>query len=229
MVPDRQRAPGQWIGELALARDWQIRRTPLREALMVLAAEGLTVAVPRPGCQVAEMSEEDADELLPVMALHARRRRTFEAVRRASEADIRRLRRLHAQPGKHAGAKNVDGSHRANHELHGAGQAIAGNRWLDRANGDLRRVVRLLRGRQLNWPGRIEAPINEHRALLDVSVPRDARRAERLMHGHRMAPRAAPRAPRQHEGAASTPCWMSSRARHARSVVAQSRLLSSLH
>ena len=67
MIFERQLAPGQWIDELALAREWQISRTPLREALKVLAAEGLVVPVPRQGCKVAEMSEDEADELLPIM------------------------------------------------------------------------------------------------------------------------------------------------------------------
>jgi DNA-binding GntR family transcriptional regulator len=198
MVFDRQLAPGQWIDELALARDWQISRTPLREALKVLAAEGLVVPVPRQGCRVAEMSEDDADQLLPVMAL-LEGRCAFEAVRKATEADIRRLQRLHEQLEKHAATKDIEGYYRANHEFHSAVQELAGNRWLDRATGDLRRFVRLLRGRQLHWPGRIEASINEHRVLLDAIVQRDAARAERVMHDHLMAQLAALKALRQHE------------------------------
>jgi DNA-binding GntR family transcriptional regulator len=198
MVFERQLLPGQWIDELALARDWHISRTPLREALKVLAAEGLVVSVPRQGCKVAEMSEDDADELLPVMAL-LEGRCAFEAVRKASEADIRRLQRLHAELERHAAAKNIDGYYRANHEFHSAVQALAGNRWLDRATNDLRRFVRLLRGRQLHWPGRIEASINEHRVLLDAIVQRDAARAERVMHDHLMAQLAALKALRSHE------------------------------
>jgi DNA-binding GntR family transcriptional regulator len=58
-------------------------------------------------------------------------------------------------------------------------QALAGNRWLDRATNDLRRFVRLLRGRQLQLPGRIEASINEHRVLIDAIEQGDAARAER--------------------------------------------------
>jgi len=204
MVFDRQLAPGQWIDELALARDWQISRTPLREALKVLAAEGLVVPVPRQGCKVAEMSEEDADELLPVMAL-LEGRCAYEAVRKATDADVRTLQRLHAELEKHAAAKNIEGYYRANHEFHSTVQALAGNRWLDRATGDLRRFVRLLRGRQLNWPGRIEASINEHRVLLDAIVQRDAARAERVMHDHLLAQLAALKALRQHERSEGLP------------------------
>jgi DNA-binding GntR family transcriptional regulator len=203
MVFERQLTPGQWIDELALARDWQISRTPLREALKVLASEGLVTPVPRQGCKVTELSEDDADELFPVMAL-LEGRCAFEAVRKASDADIRRLRQLHDELEKHAAAHNIDGYYRANHAFHSTVQALAGNRWLDRATSDLRRFVRLLRGRQLNWPGRMEASINEHRVLLDAIEQRDATRAERVMHDHLMAQLVALKALRAHEKSQGT-------------------------
>jgi DNA-binding GntR family transcriptional regulator len=198
MVFERQLAPGQWIDELALARDWQISRTPLREALKVLAAEGLVTPVPRRGCKVTELSEDDADELFPVMAL-LEGRCAFEAVSKATPAGVRALRKLHDVLEKHAAAGNIDGYYRANHDFHTKVQALAANRWLDRATNDLRRFVRLLRGRQLNWPGRIDASIAEHRAFIDAVEQRDAVRAERLMHDHLMAQLAALKALRFHE------------------------------
>ena len=198
MVFERQLQPGQWIDELALANDWHISRTPLREALKVLAAEGLVTLVPRQGCRVTELSEDDADELFPVMAL-LEGRCAYEAVRKATPADLTQLRRLHEVLEKHAAAKNLDGYYRANHEFHTRVQAIAANRWLDRATNDLRRFLRLLRGRQLNWPGRIEDSINEHRVLIAAIEQRDAARAERVMHDHLMAQLAALKALRAHE------------------------------
>ena len=186
MVFERQLAPGQWIDELGLAREWQISRTPLREALKVLAAEGLVTSVPRQGSRVTEMSEDDADELFPVMAL-LEGRCAFEAVRKASDADVKGLRRLHDVLEKHAAAHNIDGYYRANHDFHTRVQSLAGNRWLDRATNELRRFLRLLRGRQLNWPGRMAASINEHRVLIDAIEQRDAARAERVMHDHLIA------------------------------------------
>jgi len=186
MVFERQLPPGAWIDELALANDWQISRTPLREALKVLAAEGLVTLVPRQGCRVTELSEDDAEELFPVMAL-LEGRCAYEAVRKATPADVKGLRRLHDVLEKYAAANNIDGYYRANHEFHTRVQAIAANRWLDRATNDLRRFMRLLRGRQLNRPGRIEDSINEHRVLIAAIEQRDAVRAERVMHDHLMA------------------------------------------
>jgi DNA-binding GntR family transcriptional regulator len=198
MVFERQLVPGQWVDELALAGDWQISRTPLREALKVLASEGLVTLVPRQGCKVTELSEDDADELFPVMAL-LEGRCAFEAVRKATPADVKALRKLHDALERYAAAGNVDGYYRANHDFHTKVQALAANRWLDRATSDLRRFVRMLRGRQLNFPGRMDASIKEHRVLMDAIAQGDAARAEHVMHDHLMKQLVALRALREHE------------------------------
>ena len=186
MVFDRQLAPGEWIDEKALAEGWQVSRTPLREALKVLAAEGLVELVPHRGCRVVELSEDDADALFPVMAV-LEGRCAFEAASKAGDEDLHKLRALHGELERHAAAQDIDGYYRANHEFHSFVQRLASNRWLDRVTNDLRRFMRLMRGRQLALPGRIVASINEHRVLIDAIEQRDAARAERAMHDHLMA------------------------------------------
>jgi DNA-binding GntR family transcriptional regulator len=186
MVFERQLAPGQWIDEKALAEAWLVSRTPLREALKVLAAEGLVELVPQRGCRVVELTDDDADHLFPVMAL-LEGRCALEAATKAGDAELAELKRLHDELERRAEAHDVNGYYRANHVFHSRVQALADNRWLDRATGDLRKFLRLLRGRQLNLPGRIEASINEHRVLIDAFMQRDAARAERAMHDHLMA------------------------------------------
>jgi DNA-binding GntR family transcriptional regulator len=198
MVFERQLAPGEFVDEKVLASAWQISRTPLREALKVLAAEGLVELVAQRGSRVIELTDDDADELFPVMAL-LEGRCAHEAATKASDAEIAELQRLHEDLERHAAARDVDGYYRANHVFHSRVQALAANRWLDRATGDLRRFMRLMRGRQLNLPGRIERSINEHRGLIDAFVQRDAERAERAMHDHLMAQLKALRQLRQAE------------------------------
>lgn len=190
MLFARQLAPGEWIDEKALAANWQISRTPLREALKVLAAEGLVELVPQRGCRVVELSDDDADQLFPVMAL-LEGRCAHEATRNATPADLAQLRRLHDELERHAAAADRDGYYRANHEFHTLVQRLARNRWLDRATGDLRQFLRLMRGRQLKLPGRIVDSINEHRVLIAAMLAGDAERAERSMHDHLMAQLAA--------------------------------------
>ena len=190
LIFDRQLAPGELINENVLAEKWQISRTPLREALKVLAAEGLVELVPRRGCRVIEVTETDADELFPIMAL-LEGRCAFEATQHASADDLHDLQRMHDALERTAAAQDVDGYYKANHAFHSFVQRLANNRWLDRATADLRKFVRMLRGRQLVLPGRIEASINEHRVLIAAMVVGDAARAERAMHDHLLAQLAA--------------------------------------
>ena len=186
MIFERQLAPGEWIDEKALAAGWQISRTPLREALKVLAAEGLVELVPHRGCRVIELTDDDADALFPVMAL-LEGRCAFEAASKASDADLAALQHLHDDLEREVAAGDTDGYYRANHVFHTRVQQLAANRWLERASEDLRRFMRLMRGRQLKLPGRMAASINEHRVLIDAFLQRDPARAERAMHDHLMA------------------------------------------
>jgi DNA-binding GntR family transcriptional regulator len=195
---ERELAPGEWIDEKALAARWQISRTPLREALKVLANEGLVELVPQRGCRVIQLSDDDADQLFPVMAL-LEGRCAFEATRNATPADRALLRHWHDELERHAAMQDRDGYYRANHEFHTLVQRLARNRWLDRSTGDLRQFLRLMRGRQLKLPGRLEVSIGEHRALIQAMLAGDAERAERTMHDHLMAQLAALKALRAAE------------------------------
>lgn len=195
---DRQLAPGEFIDENLLAERWQISRTPLREALKVLAAEGLVELVPRRGCRVIEITETDADELFPIMAM-LEGRCAYEATQHLTADTLRELQRLHDELERTAAGHDVDGYYKANHVFHSFVQQLAGNRWLDRVTADLRKFVRMLRGRQLVLPGRIDASINEHRVLIAAMTERDAVRAERAMHDHLLAQLAALRTLRKLE------------------------------
>ena len=88
--------PGAWVDEQAIASEFGISRTPLREALKVLAAEGLVQLRPRRGCYVAALSEQDLDEIFPVMAM-LEGRCAREAAAKATDADLRRLETIHAK------------------------------------------------------------------------------------------------------------------------------------
>ena len=186
MVLERELAPGEWIDEMALAEAWQISRTPLREALKVLAAEGLVELVPHRGCRVIELSEDDADALFPVMAL-LEGRCALEAATKATGEELHELKRLHDELERHAAARDIEAYYLANHAFHSHVQSLARNRWLDRVTGDLRKFMRLMRGRQLALPGRMAASLNEHRVLMDAFLQRDAARAEHAMHDHLLA------------------------------------------
>ena len=65
----RELEPGSWIDELKIAEEYGISRTPLREALKVLAAEGLVTMKVRRGAYVTEVNEKDLTDVYHLLAL----------------------------------------------------------------------------------------------------------------------------------------------------------------
>lgn len=182
--------PGTWVDEQALAESFGISRTPMREALKVLAAEGLVTLRPRRGCYVTEVSERDLDEIFPVLAL-LEGRCAFEAAAKAVAADLRRLEALHDRLEKSAAAADVERFFEANQAFHRALQDLAGNRWLNQAIDDLRKVLKLVRRHSLRVEGRMVESLDEHRAVMVAIRAHDPAAAERAMHAHLMSGRAA--------------------------------------
>jgi DNA-binding GntR family transcriptional regulator len=182
--------PGEWIDEQALAESFGISRTPLREALKVLHSEGLVVLKPHRGCFVAELTEQDLDEIFPVMAL-LEGRCAYDAVRKATPQDLKRLDDIYAKLEKFAAAGDIEPYYEQNYLFHEAVQKLAGNLWLQKTVGDLRKFLKLLRGRQLNLPGRLQASLTEHRLIMAAFHSQNPAAAEKIMHDHLMAQRQA--------------------------------------
>ena len=102
-----QLAAGSFLDEAALCESLDISRTPLREALKVLTAEGLLRHEPRRGCFVNQVTEQDLDEIFPVIAL-LEGRCAYEAARNASDADLAALTTLHERLASHAQAGRLN-------------------------------------------------------------------------------------------------------------------------
>ena len=176
-------APGSFIDEPALCAALSISRTPLREALKVLTAEGLVRHEPRRGCFVSQITEQDLDEIFPVIAL-LEGRCAFEAARNATDADLAALEQLHDRLQRSAKGKRITEYYEANFAIHEAIIVLANNRWLAQVIGDLRKIVKLARLQQLHAPGRLEQSLSEHMAVYAALKARDAEGAEAAMRTH---------------------------------------------
>lgn len=183
-------APGSLIDEAAFCAVWAISRTPLREALKVLTAEGLLRHEPRRGCFVNQITERDLDEIFPVLAL-LEGRCVHEAATESSDADLAALAVLHQRSVRHARARSITAYCETNCAIHEAIIALANNRWLAQSIADLRKIVRLARLQQLHAPGRLEQSLAEHLAIFAALQARDASGAEGAMRTHLMRQRAA--------------------------------------
>ena len=93
-IYSRALAPGDWIDELKIAEEYGISRTPLREALKVLAVEGLVTMKVRRGAYVTEMSRDDVTQVYHLLALLESDAAGVVA-RSGSDAQLATLRQLH--------------------------------------------------------------------------------------------------------------------------------------
>ncbi len=177
----RELEPGSWIDEQKLAAEYGISRTPMREALKVLAVEGLVTMKVRRGAYVTEMSSDDIAQVYHLLGL-LEADAAGEVARRASDAQRAELRALHEQLEKQA--KHRDAFLASNEAFHMRVLEFAGNRWRMQIVADLRKVMKLNRHHSLFKQGRLASSLAEHRQLMTAIESRDARAATRLMRAH---------------------------------------------
>jgi DNA-binding GntR family transcriptional regulator len=159
----RQLEPGSWIDEMKLAAEFGISRTPLREALKVLAAEGLVTMKVRRGAYVTEMSRDDVAQVYHLLAL-LESDAAGAGGRSASDAQRAELARLHDRLEKQV--RQRDAFFATNEQFHMAVLDIAGNRWALQIGG------RPAQGDEAQPPplavqaGRLADSLAEHRAVM---------------------------------------------------------------
>jgi len=181
----RELAPGSWIDELKIAEAYGISRTPLREALKVLAAEGLVTMKVRRGAYVTEVSERDLTEVYHLLSLLESDAAGVVASN-ASDSQLEALKLLHRELEEAARPESQDRGRffEVNERFHMLLLEIANNRWRDQMVADLRKVMKLNRHNSLLKSGRIEESLKEHRALIAAICERNAALSVQRMQEH---------------------------------------------
>jgi len=167
--------PGSWIDELKIAEEFGISRTPLREALKVLAAEGLVTMKVRRGAYVTEVSSQDLSDVYHLLSLLESDAAGVVASK-ATKEELQELQDLHSAL-EAAGAPEKEDADRffaVNERFHMRLLEIANNRWRDQMVADLRKVMKLNRHNSLLKAGRIAESLTEHRAIMATLTARDA-------------------------------------------------------
>ena len=177
----RDLPPGGWIDELKLAEEYGISRTPLREALKVLATEGLVTMKVRRGAYVTEVNEKDLTDVYHLLSLLEADAASVVATQ-ATDSQIKELQTLHDSLEKTI--KDRERFFEINETFHMRLLEIANNRWRDQMVADLRKVMKLNRHNSLLKSGRIEESLSEHRAIMAALAARKAEQAANAVRTH---------------------------------------------
>jgi DNA-binding GntR family transcriptional regulator len=183
MIVEGRLAAGDWINESELCQQLQISRTPLREALKILASEGLIDLLPRRGARVARLGVREIVDLFE--ALSGIERIAAElAATRTSAADLDKLRELQGRIEEHYRARDRHEYFRENQNLHEAIVSLSGNSVLIDMHARLIARVRRARFQAILSEERWRESVREHADILAALESRQARRAGDLMRAH---------------------------------------------
>lgn len=183
LIVQGELAPGERVPERELCERFGISRTPFREALKVLATEGLIDLQHHRGAAVSKVTAGDVDDMFQVMGVLEALAGEL-ACRRASDAEIAAVEKHHERMLRHYRERDLSGYFQFNQRIHEAIMQAAGNPVLVNMYGTL--SVRIRRARymanlsQARW----DQAVAEHEEILGALKARDGERLGRLLRDH---------------------------------------------
>ncbi len=183
MILEGQLAPGSRISERTICEQLGISRTPLREALKVLASEGLVELLPHRGAQVSTLGREDIDHMFEIMG-------SLEALAgelacgRITDAELAAIHDAHEQMAGHYARHERGEYFRLNQEIHERIVAAARNPVLANVYNSLSARIRRARYQANLSPERWRQAMEEHEAILIALTERDGPRLSHILKEH---------------------------------------------
>ena len=175
--------PGEKLVEQTLAQEMGVSRTPVREAIRRLEAEGFVVSIPRKGVVVSRADKEEIVQLYSIRAelegLAAR-----WAIENADEDDIRKLDEVISRMEETAASGDLDGVVQSNALFHDAIAQASKSRILCTLLKTLQDNIQRFRFQSLHLPGRPEAALAEHKEIVAAIKEKKTEEADRLLKEH---------------------------------------------
>jgi DNA-binding GntR family transcriptional regulator len=183
LIIEGELAAGARVPERLLCERFGVSRTPLREALKVLAAEGLIELLPNRGARVAGLTAEDVAHSLKVIG-------TLEALAgelacaRLTADELSEIRARHFQMLVHHARRDRLAYFKANQAIHQAIVAASGNPVLVQTYANLSGRIRRARYAANLDRARWDEAVAEHEAMLPALEARDGARLAEIMRLH---------------------------------------------
>ncbi|TPE50955.1 GntR family transcriptional regulator [Amaricoccus solimangrovi] len=182
-IVDGRFAPGAKLDPEALAREFDVSRTPIREALQQLEASGLVRVAAKRGTFVSEWSPEELAERFEMMAeVEASCARL--AARRITDTELAELEALHASCHRLAEAGDIDAYYAENSAFHHCLYRATHNAFLAREAGRLHAMLQPYRRMQLQVRNRLGRSFDEHEAVVRAIRAGDDAAAGEAMRDH---------------------------------------------
>jgi len=183
MIVEGRLAVGERLHDANLAAMLQVSRTPVREAVKLLAIEGLVDLMPGRGARVSNFSIDDIKQLFEAIA-GIERNACELAAERMTDRTLEKLQRLHERMARHHAASQRQPYFKLNHEIHLTIVAASNNAVLQAIHASLMTRARRARYAALSSQERWNEAIAEHEHLMAALAAHNARSAGEMMHQH---------------------------------------------
>ena len=173
MLVENRIAPGAKLNERELSAVLHVSRTPLREAIKMLAAEGLVELLTNRGAIAVELSETDIFNTFEVMAgLEAQSGELAAA--RVTEAELTEIRAMHFEMLAAYTRRDLPAYYRLNAAIHSAINTAAKNPVLTATYRQVNARLQALRFRSNQDGEKWQGAVAEHEQMIDALTRRDA-------------------------------------------------------
>lgn len=175
--------PGAKIPERELCESLGVSRTPLREALKVLASEGLVVLEPNRGARISKITMEELEAAFPVIAVLEGLAGEL-ACERATDEEIAAIVARHEDMFRYYEAGDRPGYFKANRDIHGALLSAARNPVLEQQYAMISSRVERARLLANLSDTRWAQAVDEHRVIVEAVKKRDGAKLSGLLKAH---------------------------------------------
>jgi len=175
--------PGTKLLENKIAEEMHVSRTPVREAMQKLVAEGFVKTTPNQTMVVTEVSPDDVKEVLQIrgvlegLAAHI-------TAKKINGQEIDELEKIIAQMSLYITKKDLLSYCKVDDEFHDLILNICGNKWIIQIRDNLGSFIYRFRIKSLSVPGRLKHSLEEHRKIMESLREHDSAEADRLSQAH---------------------------------------------
>ena len=183
MLVENRIAPGAKLNERELSEVLAVSRTPLREAIKMLAAEGLVELLPNRGAIAVELSEADVLNTFEVMSgLEAQSGEL--AAQRITDAELAEIRAMHYEMLAAYTRRDLPGYYRLNAAIHRAINAAAKNPVLTATYNQVNARLQAMRVRSNQDGAKWQAAVQEHELMVEALAARDPAAMRAVLASH---------------------------------------------
>ena len=175
--------PGTKLLENKIAEEMHVSRTPVREAMQKLVAEGFVKTTPNQTLIVTEVSLEDVKDVLQIRevleGLAAR-----IAAKKITRQEIDELKEIVTKMGLYVTKKDLTSYCKVDDEFHNLILNVCGNKWIIQIRDNLGSFIYRFRIKSLSVPGRLRCSLEEHQKIMESLQKHNSEEADKLSQIH---------------------------------------------